>query len=394
MLTSVTFDFVDSKSGKITLSSPSMYVAATGSANCQTGQNTLSQQTWRAFFNFDTSILPEGAQVTKVEFLIRVPKPPYIDPVVYRVGFSIGSFIGAALDGNAGEWSGGSYMATIYARATDNTWLDLAVAGNDPTGFVNTAGDTDIKVWDYSIGDTEHTFWTTSLNTTRDKCKLRVTYSLPSATATGQGDAAATAGIVHPASGVATGAGSVQAVASMVSTGTAVVTGRGAASVASGVILPAGALATGRGTSAAAADQVLPGAALVTGSGWSQVTAFTISTAAAVGTGRGLSQAAACLVLPVELVASGVGSAQGAAVVDLTGSGIASGIGSAELAVTIDVNARAVATGQSHASCSLGLGYTAPPARHLATRGVQAAHSATRSLAWVHAGSRRGRRPS
>lgn len=44
MLTSVTFDFVDSKSGKITLSSPSTYVAATGSANCQTGENTLSQE--------------------------------------------------------------------------------------------------------------------------------------------------------------------------------------------------------------------------------------------------------------------------------------------------------------------------------------------------------------
>ena len=122
--------------------------------------------------------------------------------------------------------------------------------------------------------------------------------------------------------------------------------------------------------------------------------AITISTAAAIGTGRGSSQAAAYLVLPVELVASGIGSAQGTAVVVLTGSGIASGIGSAELAVTIDVFARAVATGQGHASCSLGLGHTAPPARHLAARVVQTAHSATRSVAWVHAGNRRARRPS
>lgn len=248
MLTTAVFDFADSKSGKITYLPPSSYVAATGWANCQTGQNQQTGENQRAFFNFDTSSLPDQAQIEKVEFLIHVPKIPAIDPVIYRVGISIGTFIGAALDGTTDEWNGGAYMVTLYSRPTSGTVVDLGATGNNPGAHVNRSGDTDIKVWDYSIGDVDTWFWMTSFNTSRDKCQLRITYSLPSATATGQGDATATAGIIHPASGVVTGTGSVQAVASMVSTGTAVVTGRGAASVAPGVILPAGALATGRGT--------------------------------------------------------------------------------------------------------------------------------------------------
>jgi hypothetical protein len=394
MLTTVDFNFADSKSGKITYNPPSSYAAATGWANCQTGQNQQTDENQRAFFSFDTSSLPDHAQIEKVEFLIYVPKLPAIDPIVYRVGISIGTFIGAALDGTSDEWTGGAYMVTLYSRPASGTVVDLGATGNNPGVHVNRTGDTDIKVWDYSIGDFEHWFWMTSFNTSRDKCKLRITYSLPSATVTGRGDTSASAEIVLPAAGVATGTGSVQAIASLVGTGSAEVTGRGAAEIATGLILPAVALATGHGTSVAAAGQILSGVALAIGYGSSQATAITISQASSVATGRGSSSAAARLALPVELTATGIGATQAAAVVDLTGSGIASGFGSAELVALLDASVGAVATGHGYAGCSLGLGYTAPPARHLATRSVRAGHSATRSVAWVHTGTRKARRPS
>lgn len=332
MLTSVVFDFIDSKSGKITYNPSSGFVAATGWANCQTGENTLIPQSWHAYFNFNTSSLPDNAQVTKVEFLIRSPKPPYIDPLAYRVGFSIGTFIGAALDGNAEEWGGGAYMVTILSRAPDNTWLDLAVAGNDPRGFVNRAGDTDIQAFDYSIGDTEHWTWITSFNTSKAKCQLRVTYSLPSATATGRGTVAATAGVVLPAAGIATGTGSVQATAIVISAGSAEATGRGVIAASANVILPAAALATG------------------------------------------------------------IGSALVTAAVVITGAAAATGYGTAELTAAILASGVAIATGRGSATCALVGTYFEPPARHMGTRAVRTAHVEARSVAWVHTGTRKARR--
>lgn len=394
MLTTVVFSFADSKSGKITYNPPSSYVAATGWANCQTGQNKQTDENQRAFFSFDTSSLPDHAQIEKVEFLFQMPKLPALDPLVYRVGVSIGTFIGAALDGISDEWTGGAYMVTLYSRPTSGTVVDLGATGNNPGAHVNRTGDTDIKIWDYSIGDLEHWFWMTSFNTSRNKCQLRITYSLPSATVTGRGDTSATARVVLPVTVMATGTGSVQAVTSLVGIGSAAVTGRGVTEVEAGLVLPSVALATGRGSSAAAPGQVLPDGADVTGNGSSQAAAITICRGSSVTTGRGSSIAAARVALPAELLATGIGSTQAAAVVDLTGSGVSSGFGAAEMVATLESSVGAVATGHGYAGCSLGLGYTAPPARHLATRSVQAAHSATRSVAWVHAGTRKARRPS
>lgn len=334
MFTSVVFDFVDSKSGKITYNPPSSYVAATGWANCQTGKNTQTGEIQRAYFNFDTSNLPDHAQIEKVEFLIYVPKLPAIDPVVYRIGFSIGTFIGALLDGNVDEWNGGTYMVTLYSRPTSGTWLNLAQGGNHPEGLVNRTGDTDIRVWDYSVGDIDHWFWMTSFNTSRDKCKLRVTYSLPSATVTGRGTAAATAGVILPAAGIASGTGSVQATAIVISAGSAEATGRGAIAASAGVILPAAAFATG------------------------------------------------------------IGSAQVVAAVVITGTATATGYGTAELVAAILASGVAVATGRGGATCALAGTYFEPPARHLETRAVRAAHVEARSVAWVHAGTRKARRLS
>jgi hypothetical protein len=247
MLASVEFNFTDSRSGRITLNPPSSYVATTGYAACQTGQNTQTGENQRAYFSFDTSSLPDHAQIIKVEFLIIVLKSPFIDPLAYRIAFSIGTFIGEALDGNSEEWSGGAYMVSLYSRPASGTWLNLAQSGGNPEAFVNRTGDTDIRVWDYSIGDLEHWFWMTTFNTSRSKCKLRVTYSIPSATVTGRGTAVAAAGVILSNRGVATGAGTTQAAATVVSTGVAVATGQGAAEAAALVLLTGVAVATGWG---------------------------------------------------------------------------------------------------------------------------------------------------
>ena len=247
MLASAEFNFTDSKSGKITYNPPSSYVAATGWSNCVTGQNKHTGENQRAYFSFDTSSLPDHAQITKVEFLIIVPKLSTIGPLLYRIGFSIGSFIGTGLDGTEDEWDAGALMVTIYSKPVTGTWLNLAQGGGNPEGYVNRSGDTDIKVWDYSIGDLEHWFWMTIFNTSRNKCKLRVTYSLPSATVTGRATAAASACVILPNGGMATGVGTAQSAAMVVSAGVGAVTGHGLAEVAVLLLLAGAAMATGRG---------------------------------------------------------------------------------------------------------------------------------------------------
>jgi hypothetical protein len=222
-------------------------VASTGWANCQTGKNIQTGENQRAYFSFDTSSLPDHAQITKVEFLIIVPKAPTINPLVYRIAFSIGTFIGSALDGTSEEWSAGAYLLTLYSRPVTGTWLNLDQSGGNPETYVNRTGETDIKVSDYGIGDLEHWFWMTTFNTSRNKCKLRVTYSLPSAAVTGRGTAAASAGVILPNGGMATGAGTAQSAAKVVSAGVAAVTGRGLAEAAALLLLAGAAVATGRG---------------------------------------------------------------------------------------------------------------------------------------------------
>ena len=247
MLASAEFNFTDSKSGKITYNPSSSYVAATGWANCLTGKNIQTGENQRAYFSFDTSSLPDHAQITKVELLIITLKSPFINPLVYRISFSIGTFIGSALDGTTEEWSAGAYMLTLYSRPVTGTWLNLDQSGGNPETYVNRTGETDIKVSDYGIGDLEHWFWMTTFNTSRSKCKLRVTYSLPSATITGRGTGAASAVVVLPNGGIATGAGTAQSAAMVVSAGVAAVTGRGTAGAAALILLAGTAAATGRG---------------------------------------------------------------------------------------------------------------------------------------------------
>ncbi len=268
MIRVVDLPFVDGKSGKITLTSPSTYVAETGSGNCQTGQDIIADQNYRAYFNFDTSVLPDGARVTGVAFLIRVPSfQPIGNPGVYRVKFSIGSFIGAALNGNSTEWNAGALMKTLTAKPLDNTWLDLAAGGTGAENHVNPAGDTDLKVWDDSLRGGGDLFWGLALNATKAKCLLRVTYQVPSGTVTGRGSAGAAARVRAAGRGTATGASLAEASVWVAVVASGVATGRGTAVTAAGVRIPGAALATGQGEALVVAWVLASGQVLATGYG-------------------------------------------------------------------------------------------------------------------------------
>lgn len=250
MISVVSFPFVDGKSGGITFTPPSSYVAATGWASCQTGRDMIAGTTWRAFFNFDTSSIPNHAQVTKVEFLIQLSTLQLEEmPEIYRLKFSIGTFIGVALDGNDTEFNAGTLMVTLTgSKPADNTWLDLDLDGNGPEPYVNLGGDTDIKVWDDSIQGGGDSYWSTDFNSSKAKCKLRVTYQVPTATATGRGTASTTATVTTSGSATAIGSGTSQAEATVTAAGSGAVTGSGTAQAVAVVAVAGSSLATGRGT--------------------------------------------------------------------------------------------------------------------------------------------------
>ena len=342
----VEFDFVDSKSGKITYIPPSSYTAATGSANCQTGQNNATGAKWRAFFNFDTSSLPDNALVATVEFFIcKSTGQPAGAPQYYILKFSIGSFIGAALNGNSGEFNGGTLMVTLSSKPDDNTWMGLDQDFNDPRAYVNLTGDTDIKVWDDSIRGTGDASWGLNFNTAKAKCKLRVTYTIPSATATGRGTANGSGAVTVAGKATASGRGVAQAFANVTSLGFAT--------------------ATGRGTSEAGASAAVFGSCVATGRGEAELLSTVVCFGVATVTGRGAAEIA------VWIVVAGAATA--------TGWGSASCDGRAD-----QQTASATATGRGFAWCRLVAVYFDSLARHSGTRSVRIGSADARSVSRVH----------
>ena len=249
--------FLDIKSGKITFTPPSSYVAATGSGNCQTGQQTLSGQKWRAFFNFNTSSIPSNAQIEFVGFLIYLAKSqPFGRPEIYRLKFSIGTFIGAALDGNAAEFNAGTLMVTLDSKPGHGTLLDLDQDGHGPEAYVNRTGETDVKVWDDSIRGSGDSSWGLDFNRKYSKCRLHIMYTVPAATATGRGSATASATVSAASSATATGRGTVEVAAAVEAAGSATGTGLGAAALIAAVTAAAGATVTGRGIASCSSTAV------------------------------------------------------------------------------------------------------------------------------------------
>ena len=426
----VQFDFVDSKSGKITYSPPGSYVAATGPSNCQTGQNTVLGTKWRAFFNFDTSSLPDNALISMVEFLVRKSiGQPSGDPQWYQLKFSVGTFIGAALNGTAAEFSAGTLMVTLTGKPADNSWLDLNDEWGSPELYVNRTGDTDIKVWDDSTKGNGDPSWGINFNYGALRCALRITYTVPSATATGRGTASASAAVTTAGRATATGSGTAQAAATVRASGAASATGRGTASLTGTVVGRGSITATGSGSASALARVIVAGGATSTGIGTTQatavVTAFGASIASGRGaalltaivtalgsgtaTGRGIAEGSATVALPGSCSATGRGTAELIATVIAAGIATATGLGTIEVAAWVTASASAAVTGRGMATCdgqveertasatATGYGfawchltevYFDPLARHFGTRAVRAASAGVRSVASVHRVSR------
>jgi len=358
--------FLNAKSGKITYTPPSSYVAATGSAECQTGQSTLSGQKWRAFFSFNTSSIPNNAQIESVGFLICLAKnQPFGMPQYYRLKFSIGTFIGAALDGTVEEFNAGALMVTLEDKPAHGTLLDLDEDGHGPEAYVNLTGETDIKVWDDSIQGSGDSSWGIDFNQKYQACQLHIMYTVPEATATGRGYATASATVSAAGSATAVGRGTSEASAAVESVAACAVTGRGLAELIASVLASGAAVVTGLGTAEAAASVTAASACTATGRGSAQLVPGVIATGSAIVTGRGEVEGAAT-VLALAVASS---TALGTTFCDALAEG---------------PTASAEATGYGFALCRLTAVWFEPLARHFGTRTVGTSHAGDRAVAWAH----------
>lgn len=362
----VEFNFVDTKSGKITYTPPSSYVAATSWSNCQTGQNVFGGVKWRAYFNFNTASLPDTALISKVEFLIRKnTAQPGGNPEIYYLKFSIGTFIGALLDGTPAEFGAGTLMVTLTVPPVDNTWLDLNQDFHHPELYINRIGDTDLKVWDDSIQGAGDSYWGLNFNSTKTKCKLRITYTVPSGTATGRGYATCAGSVTAIGGATATGKGFAEAVVSVRSSGSATASGRGQAELTGMVTVAGSSTATGRGTIVIEAVVSGIGSAEATGLGAAQLVASVIAAGVAAATGLGSVEITAT----VTVFASATVTGRGAAACD---------------AWVQEPSASATATGHGFAWCRLTEVHFAPLARHFGSRAVRAGSTGIRAVSTVH----------
>lgn len=288
----VSLDFVDSKSGRIYWNGSS-YTAYTGWAACQTGQDGDANHRDRAFFNFDTSSVPTGAVINSVKFLCRRRADPIGEPQTYQLQYYIGTFIGAALDGDVGEWTAGTICLTQVAKPLDKTTYDLGAAA---VNALNDSGDTDLRLADNSTEGTGDATWGTNFNKTASlRCKLVVDYTeaeLGTATVTGKGTASGSAVLELPNAATVTGMGSISATAVLEVPGAATVTGVGGSAGVAVLEVPGAATVTGAGTVEGFAAIWLTGVGTVTGAGSATGAPTVWLTATVTATGFGTVSAA------------------------------------------------------------------------------------------------------
>ncbi len=344
------FDFDNAKSGRINVII-GVYTAYTGWGVCETGQLDPSNR-WRAFFSFDTSSIPDTAVIINCTISLRRRADPMGDPGTYALKFSIGTFIGANLDGNAAEWIAGTYVTQLTSKPADKQTVDLTSAAYP---YVNKTGDTDLKLWDDSRQNGGDPSWGTNFNKNAGQlCQLNVDWVLPelgTATATGVGTASGDAVVVVPGVATATGVGTATADGTVATgiLGAATATGVGTASGDAVVVVPGAATATGVGT--ATADGTIVGVsfgtATATGVGTASGDAIVVLPGAATATGVGTATADGTVVAGIFGIATatGVGTASGDAVVVVPGVATATGVGTAIASSVVVWTGAATATG-------------------------------------------------
>jgi len=237
MLDQYTFEFDNANSGYI-FKVGSYYAKATGWSNCNAGQSVTSGITFGAFFRFDTSSLPDHAQIEWVKFRVRgYRNAPAGSPQFFELRLRFGDIIGGTLDGTAAEWSAGSHMLTLTAKPADKTTLDLSDDGNDPLVLVNKSGDSDVSIIDHGTQGTGDSAWWSFFNVDTDtRCKLYVGFSVPSATLSGSGSLTCSAEVIRGGRAELAGAGELDADGDLIADGSAELAGAGELDALGGVL--------------------------------------------------------------------------------------------------------------------------------------------------------------
>lgn len=174
-----TLNFTDGVSGYVLKNAFGSYSVSTGWASCDIAKNDLLNTEKRAFFQFDTSSLPDDSIVTTVEFYLQedLTQPSTTPDDVYCY---IGNWVGSSLDASADDFNGGNYMVAQSSGSLQaSTWNDLSLEDNDPTGYISLNGTTDIAL--HCINNSPKNSGR-NYNTSKNKCQLRVTYDLPETT--------------------------------------------------------------------------------------------------------------------------------------------------------------------------------------------------------------------
>jgi len=240
--------------------------------------------------SFDTSSLPDHCTITVLAISIRRRvDEPLGTPQDYILRFSLGTWIGATLDGNVGEWDGGTLRHTLYVDPPDKTIVNFSSAAH---ADINLSGDTDLKIWDDSFRGTGDVGCDTYFNKLTDaRCRLFVTFAIPSAEATGKGYASASGEIVGHATAEVTGEGESAGTGMGVHSGSSSVTGSGSQTSKGTGVRVGIATATGVGDQTSVPWVIADATVTVTGVGYgtgsSEITARATATVTGVGYATG-----------------------------------------------------------------------------------------------------------
>ena len=319
-----------------------------------------TQVEYRGLWQFDTSDattgIPAGDVITKVELLYNYSSGPVStpgDPISWGWYPYIGDFIGAGLDGDAGEFNGGSLLidgiqSWPSGPPTSDVWMDL---GEDAPAEINRSGNTDFRLEDQSTNDGSGTWYATMRNGAigAAKAQLRLTYGPPivtvSATLDGAGSFEAAAIVESVGASTLDGVATIEAAGSVTSIGAATLDGVG--SIEASAVVEAVATATLDGVASIEASAVVESTASAQLDGVATIEAAAVveSLAAAVLDGVGTIEVDATVGSSSGATLDGIGSFEAAAIVDAAGYAVLDGIGTMTVNAIVESVATAILDG-------------------------------------------------
>lgn len=158
--------------GQIYWAGGTTYYVYTGVYNVN--MSTITGRSMRAFFQFDTSILPESANVTSVELYLS-QAIACSTPLATILPVYMGNIIGTSLD--SGDWTRGTSLSLdVLGTCGADAYCDLSLGGVDDLSLVNVSGFTDIKVQDGNTVTPPASYF--CFEKQKVKTVLRVNYTL------------------------------------------------------------------------------------------------------------------------------------------------------------------------------------------------------------------------